>query len=154
MFLKLICKLDLDIWLVLKKYYDSSRGCLLVNGSFSELFIIRCGVKQGGILSLVSECVDLNIGGLFRNLNVSIIVYADDILLVSPIYKHLQLLLDKCSKFGDEWHLKCYPLKSHIISFGQSIFKKQDFFLKKRVLTETDNIKYISTINSSLDCDA
>ena len=165
MFLKLIGKLDLDIWLILKKYYDSSRGCLFVNGSFSEQFIIRCGVKQGGILSpflfnafiddLISECVDLNIGGLFRNLNVSIIVYADDILLISPIDKHLQLLLDKCSKFGDEWHLKFNPLKSHIISFGKSIFTKQDFFLNQKVLTETDNIKYLGTIlNSSLDFDA
>ena len=124
-------KLDLDLRLELKKYYDSSKGCLLINSSFSDQFIIKCGLKQGilspflfnaSIDDLITECLSLNIRELFHNLNVSIIVYADDILLISPIDKHLQILFDIYSKFGDQWHIRFNPLKSHIISFGHSIF--------------------------------
>ena len=68
---------------------------------FSELFIINVGVKQGGKLSsylfgkliddLIKNCIAAKAGALFHNLNVCMIVYADDILLISPNDHHLYL---------------------------------------------------------------
>ena len=41
------------------------------------------------INDLIEECLEKNIGAQYMNLNISIIVYADDILLISPVDKHL-----------------------------------------------------------------
>ncbi|CAF1116089.1 unnamed protein product, partial [Brachionus calyciflorus] len=57
-------------------------------------------VKQGGVLSpffynsffddLIEECLNANIGAQFKIINVSVIVYADDLMLISPVDTHLQ----------------------------------------------------------------
>jgi len=164
LFYKLIGKLNYSLWVILKKYYDSSTGSLSYEDNILEAFIINCGVKQGGILSpflfnafiddLVTECTDMNIGALIGNLNTSIIVYADDILLISPIDSHLQRLLDICSKYGDLWRIKFNPKKSNIISFGGSVLTNQSFFLNINEITNSNEIKYLGIyINSKLDFD-
>jgi hypothetical protein len=150
-------------WHLLKKYYDSSTGVIVSNNftSFDE-FSINCGVKQGGILSpflfnifiddLIHSCIDSNIGALFGETNVSILVYADDIILISPNDSHLQRLLNTCTQFSSDWLLKFNPNKSHIISFGKPIFPNTIFTLSNLPLTESNSIKYLGIeINSSLD---
>ena len=116
MFYKLIDKLNPHIWSLLKQYYDASYGLVKLNGSLSNPFSIGCGVKQGGILSpylfniymddLIVECLSQNIGALVGSLNLSIIMYADDIILISSIDNHLQTLLNICEQFASKWYIK------------------------------------------------
>ena len=131
-----------------------SKGVITLSDfSLSELIEINCGVKQGGILSpflfnvyindLIEECINARVGALIGNLNVSIIVYADDILLMSPIDSHLRILLDICSKYGNLWRIKFNPLKSNIIDFGQKKNSTIPFLLNGLPLTKTN--KYLST---------
>ena len=104
--------MDITFWYILKIYYDSSEGTiLLMDNCLSELFKINVGVKQGGYLSppfygklindLIKECINEKIGALLHNINTCIIVYADDILLISPNDYQLQKLLDICDKYGE-----------------------------------------------------
>jgi hypothetical protein len=92
--------MDHTLWYILKIYYDSSQGTTdLGNGILSELFPITVGVKQGGILSpdlfksmideLISTLVNEDIGARINNINVSTLVKADDIILLSPVDSHL-----------------------------------------------------------------
>jgi hypothetical protein len=163
LFHKLKSKLNITYWYILKKYYDSSMGVILDSNysPFAE-FEINCGVKQGGILSpflfniflndLIEECTKLNIGACIGNVNVSIIVYADDIILISPIDSHLQKLLNVCTEYSNKWLIKFNPSKSNIISFGKSLFPNRNFYLSDKILNETKSFEYLGIeINNDFD---
>ena len=166
LFFKLYNKLNPSLWVLLKKYYDLSQGTILLpNRCFSSLFKISCGVKQGGIISpflfnifiddLITECVNSNHGALFFNINTSIIVYADDILLISPLDTHLQYLLDICSAYSTKWRIKFNPQKSNIISFGDYYYPERNFFLSNQQLSTSASIKYLGIeINNKFDFDS
>lgn len=160
LFFKLKNKMDYNLWFILKAYYDSSKA-IIKNHGLSDIFLINCGVKQGGILSaylfnlfiddLIASCVNMNIGGLIHNINTSIIVYADDILLISPNDSHLQILLDTCCKYGNEWLIKFNSKKSNIVNFGNNI-NRYDFMLNGSTLNQVHEIKYLGyIINSKMD---
>ena len=104
--------MDPTLWYILKIYYDSSQGTIdLDGGLLSDLFPITVEVKQGGILSpalfkeyidkLIHNCTNANVGAIFNKINVSIIVYADDILLLSPVDSLLQLLINICNDYSN-----------------------------------------------------
>jgi hypothetical protein len=163
LFYKATKKLDPTFWYLLKKYYDLSKG-VIQNPDYTlySEFNINCGVKQGGILSpflfnifiddLISECVNREIGATFYNINVSIIVYADDILLLSPVDTHLQLLLDICSEYSNTWRIKFNALKSNIITFGKPLFPNNSFFINNTQLNTTEKLKYLGIeIPNNLD---
>ncbi len=75
-----------------------------ITNTFSDPFDIETGVKQGGHLSsyeynvlvdnLMQIVTNMNIGAHIGVTNVSIKVYADDILIISPRSKHPQKILD------------------------------------------------------------
>ena len=141
LFFKIIKKMDQTLWYILKIYYDSSQGTIeLGNGLLSELFPITVGVKQGGILSSA------------YTINISIIVYADDILLLSPVDSHLQRLLDICDAYSKFWRIKFNAKKSNIIEFGPQFFENTTFFINKNEISKVDEITYLGVkINKNLN---
>ena len=78
---------------------------------------------------LIFDCTNLNIGARICNLNVSITVYADDIILLSPVDSHLQKLLDTCESYSKFWRIKFNANKSNIMEFGQQFFKNSTLYL-------------------------
>ena len=165
LFYKLIPEMDITFWYVLKIYYDSSKGTILLAvNCFSELFIINVGVKQGGKLSsylfgklidaLIKKCIEEKVGALIHNINVCIIVYADDILLISPNDHQLQKLLNICGEYGEIWKIKFNSLKSNIIEFGEQFFANSDFYLNKRLIPKVEKLKYLGVfIDKNCDFD-
>ena len=87
---------------------------------------------------------------MIQNINTSIIVYADDIILISPLETSLQILLDICAKHEQDWKIKFNTQKWNIIHFGKSLFEIEFFYPNKSPLSETENIKYLGTIISSV----
>lgn len=162
LFYKLLDKLNLTYWYLLKTYYDSALAVIsLPNRLTSDTFKIETGVKQGGVLSsflfnayiddLINECLNKQLGALYKNLNVSIIVYADDIILISPVDSQLQILLDICSDFGNKWRIKFNVNKTHVINFGPQLFNST-FYLNGFILKETNQIDYLGfSLDSNLD---
>ena len=163
LFYKLKQKMNHTYWLLLKRYYDSSVGVIL-SSDFSQfgVFPINCGVKQGGVISpflfnifiddLIVMCLNENKGAIFGNLNTSILVYADDILLISPLDCHLQSLLDVCTAYSEKWLIKFNSLKSNIISLGKQLFPQTNFFLNNSPINHSNQIKYLGIdINNDFD---
>ena len=71
------------------------------------------GVRQGGILSLYLFCIyvdelskmlnNLHVGCLVGTMLVNHLMYADDLVLLSPSAAGLSILLSICSTYGIEY---------------------------------------------------
>ena len=104
------------------------------------------------INELIEQCCQLNLGATYEGENVSILVYADDILLISPVDKHLQDLLDKCTAFSEKWCVKFNPNKSNIIQFGKPLLSQYPLILNNKPLTFSNSLKYLGIeINNNFD---
>ena len=74
--------------------YSFSEACIKINNYKTDYFPITCGVKQGDNLSptlfsmflndLATGIKELNLGVDVDGCNVSILLYADDIVLIAP----------------------------------------------------------------------
>jgi hypothetical protein len=133
----------------------------LGNGILSELFPITVGVKQGGILSpdlfknmideLIFTLVNEDIGARINSTNVSTKVYADDIVLLSPVDSHLQRLLDICDEFSKNWRIRFNAKKSNIMEIGPQFFKNSNFFINNNLIPKVDEMIYLGVkINNKL----
>ena len=94
----------------------------------------------------------MNIGSEFKNYNMSIIVYADDIILTSSVDSHLQKLLDVCDGYSKKWKLNFNASKSKIVEFGKQFFNDSSFTINNQTIPKSDNFTYLGVnINKNLD---
>ena len=80
--------------------------CVKWGNAFSCCFTLVCGIRQGGVLSpflfaiyldgLIDKVSNCPFGCFIRNVCMSILLYADDILLIAPSVTALQKLLLVC----------------------------------------------------------
>ena len=92
------------------------------NGSLSENFAILNGVKQGAVLSAILFCVYIDDlikelrrkrdGCWIKHNYVGIIVYADDIVLLSPSIDGLQNMINTCTQYAEKHNL---TFSTHVI---------------------------------------
>ena len=85
-------------------------------------FKTNIGVKQGGPLSprlfamyvedLITEVESSKSGIKIQDIKVDIIMYADDILLISDTKESLQMLLNVTQRYGHKWEIKFNPDKT------------------------------------------
>ena len=118
----------------------------------SQSFKTTEGVKQGGVISphlfnffingLVTEIKSMNVGALLGDLNVSIVAYCDDIILVSSSEKHMRMMLESCERYAGDWKLEYNPLKS--VAYSSMIGVLPVFHLKQTQLPCVDGFLYLS----------
>ena len=115
---------------LLESWYSKLHACVLWNGVIGSSFAVKCGVRQGGILSPLLFAIYIDdliqdlrksgygtyIGGLF----IGAIAYADDICLLSCSCTGLQKMLDICSMYGINWDIRFNPSKSQVMTIGGS----------------------------------
>jgi hypothetical protein len=86
------------------------------NGSFSSIFSVKNGVRQGAILSGILYCFYTNnlyiklrrnvTGCWVNNVFMGIFRYSDNNLLIAPSLDSLQEMLKTCEEFAEEHNLK------------------------------------------------
>ena len=102
--------------MTIKTMYYSPTSAVQLNGRLTDWFSVRSGVRQGDSLSptlfalfindLATEIKEAKLGVDVDDTNISILLYADDIALISPTYRNSQLMLDILSKWCAKWCMK------------------------------------------------
>jgi hypothetical protein len=112
----------------IKSYYDSSLALVCNNGLKSALFKTNIGVKQDGPLSpklfaifienLITKIELTKMGSSIGSMKIDILLYADDIVLISNSEAELQRMLIEVQEYGQTWEIKFNPSKTMYMAFG------------------------------------
>lgn len=99
------------------------------NNNISKLFKTTIGVKQGGPLSpklfsfyvedLIKELELKRIGENTYGVYTGVVMYADDILLLTTSLEELQKAINTCERYGIKNEIKFNPDKTQFIIFGK-----------------------------------
>jgi hypothetical protein len=129
---------------------------------YSDWFQVKAGVKQGGVLSptfysvyvddLVIHLKHLNIGCYVRDLFLAILLYADDMALVSPSVGGLQKLLNMCKMYCDDWDIRLNHKKSKVMYFGKGYSKLCTLYLDGRPVEWVSQWRYLGIVVRSGRC--
>ena len=130
--------------------------------STSAPFGVNNGVRQGGILSpflfniymdgLSDKLNACRTGCRVGNLLVNHLMYADDLVILSPYSAGLQQLLNVCSQYGAAYDIQYNAKKSKIMIVRTREDRQltfPDFHLSGAVLSVCSEIKYLGHIISN-----
>ncbi len=148
--------------LALRAYYASFYIIVNNGRDFAAPFITTYGVKQGGCISpelykLYSEIIAINISKLklgvkYGKIKIDILMYADDVIIVTSCSNEAQLMLNEITKISDSHEIKFNPDKTNMMIFNkksadainlQSINLK--LMLCGKPIVESNQIKYLGT---------
>lgn len=137
-------------------WYQHQNMCVKWGSLTSDLFSVSNGVRQGSILSphffnvyvddLSSKLNKLNVGCVIGNFITNHLLYADDIVLISPSSAGLKKLLAVCEKFGDDNDMLFNASKSAIMFFKSSYiseFNIPSFRLNDNFIDVVNKFKYL-----------
>ena len=144
--------------LIKDMYTNSKCKVRLNNNEYSDDIPIARGVKQGDPLSpilfiifmesLVKTIDDRKIGvDIGENINLSNLLYADDIALISNSAENLQYMMDLTSNWLDKRCMKANPKKCGILAYHrdpkQKLHPIPPFFIQGEVVDRVEKYKYL-----------
>jgi exonuclease III len=131
LFIKMMDRMIPNALLATLEYWFSiCETCVRWGDVYSEYTQFKCGVRQGGVLSpyLFAVFIDdvikpvqrSQFGCHFGLLNFSIILYADDILLISPSVAGLQQLIHLVENYLIEFEMSLNAKKTVCLRIGKN----------------------------------
>ena len=147
-------RLPVSVIMLLYRWYNESSATVVWNGVRSSIYRLHAGVRQGGVLSPVFFAIFVNSviiaverSGLGCRIGfncLSIIMYADDLLLISSSITHLKQLIDICISEFNKLDLAINGKKSGCIRFGVNYANVcNDLVTKDATFSWTDCLNYL-----------
>ena len=130
-------------------------------------FNVSNGVRQGGILSPYLFCIyvdelskmlnNVHVGWFVGTMLVNHVMYADDLVLLSPSAAGLSILLSICSTYGIEYDVMYNSTKSNVLVFRSKLLKNvrvPEFEINNTAIYSGSMYKYLGhCINDELSDD-
>lgn len=148
------------------RYWYSNQTIRVRWGSFlSELFNVKNGVRQGGVLSPIlfniyvdSISIELNkqkVGCMIGRQLLNHLFFADDLVIIAPSHKALQKLVNVCNHIGIELDIKFNELKTMCMVFrvkNYISFVFEPILLNGKPLKYCESFRYLGhVINDKLN---
>ena len=114
---QLLIHVDGKVYNTIKNMYSNISACVRINGKLTNWFDCKSGVRQGCNLSptlfsifhkindLVAEINILNAGVNFEKEQISMLLYADDIVFISSSEAEMQHMLDTLHQWCKKWRV-------------------------------------------------
>ena len=146
------------IYNTIKLLYSATFNTIRINNFYTDWFPSTSGVRQGDTLSptlfsifinsLATELNELKLGLQVGNTHVSILLYADDMVLLSDSEAKLQSMLDHVAQWCSKWRIVVNDVKSGIVHFrkvgtDRSVFT---FKLDGKLIETVKKYKYLGII--------
>ena len=98
--------------------------------TITDGFTCQNGVKQGGVISPILFCIYMDVlllklskagvGCHIGNSFVGSLCYADDVTLIAPSRNAMNILLDICQEYAQEYSVKFNRTKSKLVTYNVS----------------------------------
>ena len=150
--------IDGKMYFALKSMYSNTMSCVDINGNLTDWFHTTNGCRQGDVTSptafsilindLIKEIRGSQLGIKVNDLIVSVLAYADDIVLLAESPEQLQKLIDIVHKWCCKYRFIINPSKSNVVHFRNPPKQRTSFKFKLGAITELDiveNYKYLGT---------
>ncbi len=139
------------VYMTIKAMYSNPISCVNINGRLSEWFHVGSGVRQGDSLSptlfaifindLAVKIPDAKLGVQFHiDDMISLLLYADDIVLVAPSHNNCQKMLDIVTSWCRRWGMKTNIGKSEVVH----VRNPQRPWCSKDLYLDSREMKYVS----------
>ena len=145
--------------------YDNLSCTVRINNFETDWFNVTQGVKQGCVISptlfsiyvndLAVELNSLNCGvSLHETLNISILLYADDIAILSETEAGMQTMLNKLDDWCRKWRIMVNESKTKVLHFRPKAMNITDYSFKcgNQAIDVDSSYKYLGFwMNEFLD---
>ena len=150
-------KIPVQIRRRLLDMYTRQKMQTVWNGSKSDVFTVKNGVKQGGILSPILFCLyidellnrikDSGLGCHIGHLSYSGLGYADDVTAITPSVQALQSILNICEEFAIEYNVLFNCKKTVCMRVGNGGRPpERTVTLNGKILTWHKSVKHLGNI--------
>jgi hypothetical protein len=157
LFVKLMQRyIPVNLLLVIENWFSLSVTCVRWGSILSNFFALNCGIRQGGVCSayffaiFIDSIVDKirkerSLGCYVKNVCVSVLLYADDIIIIAPSVTALQRLFSTCEKELEQIDMQINTKKSACMRIGPH-FKSECACIVTsdgRELNWMDSVRYL-----------
>ena len=145
-------------YFALRSLYRNTECSVMLNGLQTPWFNAEYGLRQGCNLSpllfnifinkLAEQIQRLNRGVVEGDNNVSILMYADDIVLIAETETNLQIMLNTLYKWCSTWGLVINNNKSAVVHFPSSSTEitQHEFVCGSEIINIAKSYKYLCVL--------